>query len=176
MNTNLIQENPDPPGRFNKNQCFKATSMFIYVTTAIFCIVLMGYGMESGMNEVSMFAVDFIIYLILNICHITLWNTVLTAQDGSIIHLTDRFTTRYYLGAILQNIVYIFFFFFFHFHFFLNSMTFIMICYYFILTPLNHLIQCLWIQISNIYYVPVIEESSEEEYKTIEITDENSEE
>jgi len=136
----------------NYNQFAKVVSMLVYIVTSFACIFLMGYGLETGMNEMSMFIIDMIIFILLNICHIGIWNVTVTQTDGTQTIMADQFGYKYYLGGILQNTVYIFFWFYFNNHFFLNSMTFIILCYNFALYPLYNGMKCMWDQCSKIMY------------------------
>lgn len=135
----------------NYNQLVKVTSMLFYILTSIICVFLMGYGLEMGMNEMSMFVIDMIVFITLNICHIGIWNVIITI-DGNQTIMADHFGYKYYLGGILQNSIYIFFFYYFNNHFFLNSMSFIMICYNFVIFPIYNGIICIIDQISKILY------------------------
>lgn len=166
--------------KVNCKQCVKVILMIIYAISAGFCLFLMGYGLETGMKEMSMFAMDMAIFSIANIIHIGLWQVIVTSPYGREVRLSEEFGIKYYLGNIFQNAVYVFFFFFFNDHFFLNSMTFIMFVYNFALTPIYHMTICLWNQMTQIFsYQERItvnnvtydteSEPSEEDYRSIDI-------
>jgi hypothetical protein len=106
----------------------------------------MGYGLETGMNETSMFVTDMIVFILLNILHVAMWNVTITTQNGNTMIMADQFGYKYYLGGVLQNSIYIFFFFYFKNHFFLNSMIFIMVCYNCLLFPIYNMFICMWDQ------------------------------
>jgi hypothetical protein len=123
----------------------------MYIVTSVVCIFLMGYGLETGMNEMSMFVIDMVVFIVLNIFHVGIWNVTMTV-DGREMIMADRFGPTYYLGSVLQNVIYIFFWFYFNNHFFLNSMTFIIVCYNFALYPIYNGMKCMWDQCSKIMY------------------------
>lgn len=184
MEEQLNKENKDISKKrvrcpnINYGQCAKVFFMIFYLITAAFSVFLMGYGLETGMNEMSMFVVDMVIYIVANICHIGLWNVKITNADGTETIIADNFGYKYYLGGVVQNIVYIVFWFYFNNHFFLNSMTFIMICYNFMLYPLYNMCLCIWDQMSKIFYYDetnsVVEESNDgEKYYEINISEDS---
>ena len=165
MDTNLIAK-PKIKG-INYTQCFKVLSMMLYILSSILCIFLMGYGLETGMNEMSMFVIDMIVFVLLNVCHIGIWNVSITMPDGKVMIMADKFDWKYYLGGVLQNIIYIFFFAYFTNHFFLNSMTFIIICYNFLIYPIYNAMKCMYNQFSKVFYYETSENT--EIPKNIEI-------
>lgn len=170
----------------NYTQCIKVFSIILYVLTTAICIFLMGYAIEQGISEMSIFAIDLALFSISNICHIGIWRVVVTNPNGEEIIMADYFGYKYYLGGVFQNIIYIFFFFYFNIHFFLNSMTFIMICYNFVLYPLYNTSMCMYDQcskilsfqeeiiIDDVIYDDSNTEPSISEYRTINIDAEPS--